>query len=229
MNDPLHKINWRNLQRINLNTLKQATFDDVNTLMRQNLEDLAYADMSEEQRAVWISHEGMAAMRVMQMGMQYLMHTRGKMVESLLKKEQAVEEQAQYVMRLREKVMEARAKKARCERVKGQLNEQAMHFEVLLNRLSPEILRERMQVVGDKEKEDILVDDQSIFHRILKAKGLFNQDETEFKENKPDYNNISQPNTTVLESQQYEQLTMMKELMENVRQLQKQLDDIKST
>ena len=93
--DPLHKINWRNISRINLKSLKNpSSFDEVNQLFRQNLDDLAFADLKEEQNTVWISHEGMAAMRVMQLGMQYLMHTRSKMVDSLLSKERAVEEQA---------------------------------------------------------------------------------------------------------------------------------------
>ena len=74
--------------------------------------------------------------------------------------------------------------------MRGQLNEQAMHFELLLNRLAPEILRERMDVcMGDKEREEILADDDSVFHRILKAKGLFKEkpdDNGEEKENKVD-------------------------------------------
>jgi hypothetical protein len=72
--DPLHKINWRNIKSLNLKSLKTSSFPEINALLRQNLNDLAFSDMREEQRCVWISHEGMHAMRVLQMGMQYLMH-----------------------------------------------------------------------------------------------------------------------------------------------------------
>jgi len=30
----LHKVNWRNIERINLGALKTATFDDINTILR---------------------------------------------------------------------------------------------------------------------------------------------------------------------------------------------------
>jgi hypothetical protein len=45
-----------------------------------------------------------------------------------------------------------------------------MHFELLLNKLSPEILQERLFVLPDRDA--IMQDNMSVFHRILKAKGL---------------------------------------------------------
>lgn len=30
----LHKVNWRNIERINLKALKTATFDDINTIFK---------------------------------------------------------------------------------------------------------------------------------------------------------------------------------------------------
>jgi hypothetical protein len=35
--------------------------------------DIAFCDLKEEQNCVWISNEGMEAMKVMQLGMQYLL------------------------------------------------------------------------------------------------------------------------------------------------------------
>ena len=69
----LHKVNWRNIERINLGAMKTATFDDINTVFKQNLMDIAFCDLKEEQNCVWISNEGMEAMKVMQLGMQYLL------------------------------------------------------------------------------------------------------------------------------------------------------------
>ena len=69
----LHKVNWRNIERINLGAMKTATFDDINTVLKQNIMDIAFCDLKEEQNCVWISNEGMEAMKVMQLGMQYLL------------------------------------------------------------------------------------------------------------------------------------------------------------
>lgn len=60
----------------------------------------------------------------------------------------------------------------RYQKLRQSLNEQAMHFEIILNKLSPDILKERLALIRDKDKEELLADDQSIFHNILKAKGL---------------------------------------------------------
>ena len=30
----LHKVNWRNIERINLGAMKTATFDDINTVFK---------------------------------------------------------------------------------------------------------------------------------------------------------------------------------------------------
>jgi hypothetical protein len=53
--------------------MKTATFDDINTVFKQNIMDIAFCDLKEEQNCVWISNEGMEAMKVMQLGMQYLL------------------------------------------------------------------------------------------------------------------------------------------------------------
>ena len=63
--DPFHKVNWRNINSLNLKTLKTASFSEINSLLRQNLQDIALCDLKEEQRCVWISHEGINAMRVL--------------------------------------------------------------------------------------------------------------------------------------------------------------------
>lgn len=93
-NDPLHKVNWRNISRINLASLRHASFEDVNEVFRQNVDDIAYCDLKEEQRCVWISNEGKEAMRVMQLGMQYLMFQRQQIANGVLALEQSATEQA---------------------------------------------------------------------------------------------------------------------------------------
>jgi hypothetical protein len=66
---------------------------------------------------VWITHEGVAAMRVMQMGMQYLMFQQEKMYEGTIAKENQVLEHKKYVDRLQEKLLEIKQKTIRYERL----------------------------------------------------------------------------------------------------------------
>ena len=109
--DPFHKINWRNINSLNLKTLKSSSsFHEINALLRQNLNDLAYSDMREEQRCVWISHEGMSAMRVLQMGMQYLMHQQNTMYQCTHAKEEHTINQQRYVQKLEDKIREIKEK-----------------------------------------------------------------------------------------------------------------------
>lgn len=88
------------------------------------------------------------------------------------------------------------------------LNEQAMHFELLLNKLSPEILQERLLVLPDREA--LMQDSLSVFHRILKAKGLIPDASAEAVPYQISHNS----------KQQDELLQMMKEVMDNVKHLQ---------
>ncbi len=89
-----------------------------------------------------------------------------------------------------------------------------MHFELLLNKLSPEILQERLFVLPDRDA--IMQDNMSVFHRILKAKGLI-----------PDASNEAQPLAQPVQQNQEELIKMMHEMMENVKKLQNQIEEIK--
>ena len=57
------------------------------------------------------------------------------------------------------------------QKLRQQLNEQAMHFEIMLNKMNPEILKERVKLIS----EDALADETSIFNRILKEKGILSE------------------------------------------------------
>ena len=45
----------------------------------------------------------------------------------------------------------------------------------MLNKLEGKQLRERVEIMSDKEKQELLQDEDSVFHRILKAKGVFDK------------------------------------------------------
>ncbi len=44
---------------------------------------MAYADLKDEKHYVWISQEGTEAMRVMQLGLQYMLHIQKKVVQKV--------------------------------------------------------------------------------------------------------------------------------------------------
>lgn len=46
----------------------------------------------------------------------------------------------------------------------------------MLNRMSPDILRERMALMRDDDKDELLGDDTNVFNRILKHKGILKDD-----------------------------------------------------
>lgn len=121
--DPFHKVNWRNISSINLKTLKTASFSEINALLRQNLADIALCDLKEEQRCVWITQEGMSAMRVLQMGMQYLMHQQNTMYTCTLAKEDQALTHKKYIEKLEEKLREVKMKTKRYEHLQAQFEE----------------------------------------------------------------------------------------------------------
>lgn len=84
-------------------------------LLRQNLQDIALCDLKEEQRCVWISQEGLSAMRVLQMGMQYLMHQQHTMYNCTVAKEEEALQSKKYVEKLEDKLREVREKTKRYE------------------------------------------------------------------------------------------------------------------
>lgn len=144
--DPTHKINWKSISRLNLSALKHGTPSllDLQRVFSEHVESVAFCDLREEQRCVWISHEGREAMRVMQLGIQYLLATQARLRHAVALREAEAEQARALVERLKGKRQEIRRKAARYERLRQEQREQAMHFELLLNKLSPEILRERL-------------------------------------------------------------------------------------
>ena len=47
-----------------------------------------------------------------------------------------------------------------------------MHFEIMLNKINPQILKERLVILRDKDREELIKDNSTIFSRILREKGI---------------------------------------------------------
>ena len=56
--------------------------------------------------------------------------------------------------------------------LQASLEEQAVHFEIMLNKISPAILKERFTILRDKDRDELLKDHATVFSRILKEKGI---------------------------------------------------------
>ena len=73
---------------------------------------------------------------------------------------------------MKEKLAETRQKILTQKHIRAKINEQAIHFEIMLNKMNPEILKERMILIREDDKQELLSDDMSVFNRILREKGL---------------------------------------------------------
>ena len=90
---------------------------------------------------------------------------------TVAKEEQALHHK-KYVERLEDKLREVKSKTKRYEMLQAQLEEQAVHFEIMLNKISPNILKERLTILRDKDREELVKDHGTVFSRILKEKGI---------------------------------------------------------
>lgn len=66
--DPMHRINWKNISKVNFATLKLG-IDVEKVFSLETVEDLAYTNLKHEEDYVFFTHEGRAALQVMQLGL----------------------------------------------------------------------------------------------------------------------------------------------------------------
>ena len=97
------------------------------------MEDIACTDMKEEESYVWMSKEGMEAMKVMQFGMQYLQSIHRKLHDKASLIHSYWTQQSQQLQKLEEVHTQQKTKMNRYKKVEHKLNEQAVHYEVMLN------------------------------------------------------------------------------------------------
>jgi hypothetical protein len=53
---------------------------------------------------------------------------------------------------MKQKLAETKQNMLRHKHFRSKLNEQALHFEILLNKMNPEILKERMTLIREDDK-----------------------------------------------------------------------------
>ena len=47
-----------------------------------------------------------------------------------------------------------------------------MHLEIMLNKINPLILKDRLTILRDKDREEVMKDNTTVFSRILREKGI---------------------------------------------------------
>jgi hypothetical protein len=53
---------------------------------------------------------------------------------------------------MKQKLADTKQNMLRHKHLRSKLNEQALHFEILLNKMNPEILKERMTLIREDDK-----------------------------------------------------------------------------
>jgi hypothetical protein len=119
-----------------------------------------------------------------------------------------------------EKLRELHHKRVRYERIKGELVEQGMHYELILRRMEAGELKDRMEVLTGREREEIEGDEESTFHRILKAKGVIKD-----KENVNTVNVERQVVSNEVGIERSE--VLIKEMMEEIKRLSGQVEEMR--
>lgn len=136
--------------------------------IHQNIQDIAYCDLKDEKNYVWISNEGMEAMKVMQLGMQYLLNVQRKMTEKVHQVNAYKESQREQLEKLMDIQAEQKVKMHRYKKLDLKLNEQAVHFEIMLNQMNKQVLKDRVNQSEDMSgAADHIFSDKNVFNRVL--------------------------------------------------------------
>jgi len=177
--DHNRKINWRNVTKADMRALLSG--EDLSDILL-NIEDIAYTDLREERNCAWISNEGRDAMNLMQFGMQYLMFVQKQMLNKLTVLQDYTQKQETQAQKLEKIHNNQKLKMRKYRKMNEKFNEQAIHFEIMINKLRPDLLNDRMKkmisqpnevlesrmdvrMMGSKEPHSVVTD-------ILKDKGV---------------------------------------------------------
>ena len=109
------------------------------------MDDIAYCDLKDEGNVVWISKEGLEAMRVMQMSLQYLLSVQKKIGDKVQTVSGYLQAQRQHLAKVEQVHMEQKLKMQRYKNAEHKLNEQAIHYEIMLNKLTQDQLNEKLE------------------------------------------------------------------------------------
>lgn len=91
--------------------------------------------------------DGLKALKILQFGMQYYMFAQRHLTSKCTVLHDYLTKQNAELERLEELHRKVKARLRKQRHVGEQLNEQAIHYEVLMRRLRPDILEKRLQAL----------------------------------------------------------------------------------
>ena len=105
-----------------------------------NIDQLAYTNLDKERNTRWIGQDGRKAAKMLQCGMQYYMFVQKQMREKLTVLQQYTEKQESEMVRLQQVYLKKKATHKSYRELNEKLNDQALHYEIMINRLRPDLL-----------------------------------------------------------------------------------------
>ena len=103
-----------------------------------------------------ISEDGMKALQVMQLALQYLSYSQQILIQKIKTTKMYIEKQKEQVHVCQELDRKQKAKIKSYEKAIEGLNEQAVQYELLARRVCPEIFQKNADILGSRLEEDKL-------------------------------------------------------------------------
>ena len=153
---------------------------DVSSLILQNLGTIAFCDFGEERKGKHLSPEANQVLKVMQFAMQYYMFAQKHLTNKVLTLNHYLLTQRAELEKLKQ-VKEQRNHKLRRQKdLSDRLNEQAIQYEVLIQKLRPDIREKTMKArtAQGARKDSRLLDandERRVVHDVLKEQGLLKE------------------------------------------------------
>ena len=115
-----------------------------------NMDQVAYTNLDKERNARWISNEGRQIEKILQCGMQYYMFVQKQMRERITVLQEYAQKQSDEHERLQSIHAKLKQKNKMYRKMNEDINDQALHYEIMINRLRPDLLNEDDTSDGSK-------------------------------------------------------------------------------
>ena len=105
-----------------------------------NIEQVGFTDLEKERNARWMSKQGKTAVKTLQCGIQYYIFAQKQMREKIAVLQEYAAKQQEELAKVNRLVEEEKQRTKQYKATDERLNEQALHFEIMINRLRPDLL-----------------------------------------------------------------------------------------
>ena len=140
--DENQRINWRSIGSLHFDETTGVidnSYEPANDILL-NIEQVAYTNLDKERNTRWIGNEGRKATKILQCGMQYYMFVQKQMRDKISVLQQYAGKQYEEMERLQLIYKQKKETHKRYRELNEKLNDQALHYEIMINRLRPDLL-----------------------------------------------------------------------------------------